>query len=54
MPKVRSPKKRRGFVKDVARGTAKGLGKLASGAAVGVVTELASIFSLGLYRGKKR
>jgi len=47
-------KKKSSFTKDVAKGTAKGLGKLASGAAVGVVTELASILSLGLFRPPRR
>ena len=47
-------KKKGSFVKGVAKGTAKGLGRLATGAAVGVVTELASILSLGLFRPRKR
>jgi len=50
----RSNKNKGSFAKDVAKGTAKGLGKLAAGAATGVVTELASIFSLGLYKPPKR
>jgi hypothetical protein len=40
--------------KTVARGVARGLGKLAKGAAVGVVTELASILTLGIYKPPKR
>ncbi len=47
-------KKKGSFPKDVAKGTARGLGKLASGAAIGVVTELASILSLGLFRPRRR
>ena len=47
-------RKKNGFVKDVAKGSAKGLGKLAQGAAKGVVTELAAILSLGLYKPRKR
>ena len=39
-------RKKRAFTKDVSKGVAKGLGKLATGAAVGVVTELASILTL--------
>jgi hypothetical protein len=46
--------KKKGFVKPVAKGAAKGLGKLARGAAVGVVTELASILTLGLYKPPRR
>lgn len=38
------------FPKKVAKGTAKGVGKLAKGAVFGVVGELASILTLGLYR----
>lgn len=51
------PNKRRkkaSLPKQLAKGTAKGLGKLAGGAAVGVVTELASVLSLGLYKPRKR
>lgn len=47
-------RKKKGFVKDVARGTAKGLGKLAKGAATGVVSELASIMTLGLFRPPRK
>ena len=47
-------RKKNGFAKDVAKGTAKGLGKLARGVAVGVVTEIASILSLGLYKPPRR
>lgn len=50
-------RKKNGFTKSVAKGAAKGLGKLATGAAAGVVGELASILSLGLYRpprGRRR
>ena len=46
--------RKKGFVKGVAKGTAKGLGKLARGTAVGVVSELASIFTLGLYKPPRR
>lgn len=47
-------RKKKGFVKDVAKGAAKGLGKLAKGAAVGVVGELASILTLGLFKRPRR
>ena len=47
-------RKKRSFAKDVAKGAAKGVGKLAAGAAVGVVTELASILTLGIYKPPKR
>jgi len=47
-------RKKNGFVKDVAKGIAKGLEKLARDTGVGVVTELASILSLGLYKPPKR
>jgi hypothetical protein len=47
-------KKERSFPRDVGKGVAKGLGKLASGAATGVVSELASILTLGLFRPRKR
>ena len=47
-------RRRRSFAKQVAKGAAKGLGKLATGAAVGVVTELASILTLGLFKPRKR
>ena len=46
--------KKKGFVKDVAKGTAKGLGKLTRDAATGVVGELASILTLGLFRRPRR
>jgi hypothetical protein len=46
--------KKKGFVKPVVKGAAKGLGKLARGAAVAVVSELASILSLGLYKPPRR
>ena len=45
---------KRNNTKIIVRGVGKGLGKLASGAAVGVVTELASILTLGLYKPPKR
>jgi hypothetical protein len=45
---------RRSFSKKVAKGTAKGLGKLAKGAVSGIVGELASILTLGLYRRPRR
>ena len=47
-------RKKRSFAKQVAKGAAKGLGKLATGAAVGVVTELASILTLGIFKPSKR
>jgi hypothetical protein len=47
-------RKKQGFAKGVTKGVAKGLGKLATGAATGVVTELASIFTLGLYKRPRR
>ncbi len=47
-------RKKRSFAKQVTRGAAKGLGKLATGAAVGVVTELASILTLGIYKPARR
>jgi len=43
-------RKKNGFMKGVAKGSAKGLGKLARGPAKGVVTELTAILSLGLYK----
>ena len=46
--------KKVGFAKSVAKGTAKGLGKLAKGAATSVVAELASILTLGLFKPPKR
>ena len=51
---VNRSKKKRGFARDVTKGVGKGLGKLAKGAAVGVVSELASILTLGLFRPRKR
>lgn len=48
------PRKKGGFVKGVAKGTVKGLGKLGKDAAAGVVGELASILTLGLYRRPRR
>jgi hypothetical protein len=53
-PKRTTRRGKPSFVKDVAKGTAKGLGKLATGAAAGVVGELASILTLGLYRRPRR
>jgi hypothetical protein len=47
-------KRKRSFTKDVGKGVAKGLGKLATGAATGVVSTLASIVTLGLFRPRKR
>jgi hypothetical protein len=47
-------KRKRSFAKEVAKGTAKGLGKLGTGAVKGVVGELASILTLGLYRRPRR
>ena len=47
-------KKKSSFPVSVAKGTAKGLGKLATGAAVGVVSELASILTLGLFKRQRR
>jgi hypothetical protein len=44
------PKKK----KTIARGVARGLGKLGKGIVTGVVGELASIFTLGLYRPRRR
>jgi hypothetical protein len=51
---VNRTKKKRSFAKDVTKGVGKGLGKLARGATVGVVSELASILTLGLFRPRKR
>jgi hypothetical protein len=48
------PKKKRSFAKDVTKGVGKGLGKLAKGATVGVVSELVSILTLGFFRPRKR
>ena len=47
-------RKKRSFTKQGAKGAAKGIGKLVAGAAVGVVTELASILTLGLFRPPRR
>jgi len=47
-------RKKKGFVRDVAKGTAKGLGKLAKGATLGVAGELASILTLGLFKPPRR
>ncbi len=47
-------RKKKTFPRDVSRGVAKGLGKLATGAASSVVGTLASIMTLGLYRPRKR
>jgi len=47
-------KKKKSFAKDVGKGVAKGLGRLAAGAARGVVLELASIATLGLFKPRKR
>ena len=49
-------KKRRkpGFARSVAKGTAKGLGRLGRDATKGVVSELASILTLGLFRPNRR
>jgi hypothetical protein len=47
-------KKKGSFPKDVGKGVATGIGKLATGAATGVVSELASILTLGLFRPRKR
>jgi hypothetical protein len=46
-------RKKTSFTKSVGKGVAKGLGKLATGAATGVVSELSSITTLGLYRPRK-
>jgi hypothetical protein len=46
-------RKKKSFPRSVAKGAAKGLGKLAKGAAVGVVSELASILTLGLFRPRR-
>ncbi len=53
-PNVIQQTKKTGFVKSVAKGTAKGLGDLAKGATIGVARELASILSLGLYKPRRR
>jgi hypothetical protein len=45
---LRGSKIRKSLGRDVAKGTVKGLGKLAGGATTGVVTELASILTLGI------
>jgi hypothetical protein len=47
-------KKKKSFTKDVGKGVAKGLGRLATGAATSVVMELASIATLGLFKPRKR
>jgi hypothetical protein len=49
-----SGKRKKSFTKDVGKGVAKGLGKLATGAATGVVGELASILTLRLFRPRRR
>src|SRR5438445_9886888 len=54
MSKPKYSRKKRSFAKDVAKGTAKGLSKLASDTAVGVVGELASILTLGIFRSPRR
>jgi hypothetical protein len=51
---VYKSKRKRSFAKDVTKGVGKGLGKLAKGATLGVVSELASILTLGLFRPRKR
>jgi len=45
----RGKKKKKGFVRDVGKATAKGLGKLAKDATPSVAGELASILTLGLF-----
>ena len=47
-------RKKRTFAKQVAKGAARGLGKLATVTAVAVITELASILTLGIFRPPKR
>ena len=47
-------RKTKSFPVAVGTGVAKGLGKLATGAATGVIKELTSIMTLGLYRPRKR
>jgi hypothetical protein len=47
-------RKKRSFSVAVGKGAAKELGRLAKGAATGVVSELASIMTLGLFRPRKR
>ena len=42
------------FPAKVAKGSAKGLGRLAAGIVSGVAGELASIFTLGLYRRPRK
>jgi len=49
-----SKRRKKGFVKGVGKGVGKGLGKLAKGATLGVVGELASILSLGLFKPPRR
>lgn len=44
----------RSFPKKVGKGAAKGLGRLARGSITGVIGELASIMTLGLYRPPRR
>ena len=51
---VYRPKKKRSFAKAVTKGVGKGLGKLAKGATLGVVSELASILTLGFFKSRKR
>jgi hypothetical protein len=48
------PRNKRSFPKAVGKGVAKGLGKLANGAVTGVVGELASVLTLGLFRPSKK
>jgi len=50
----RYTRKKPGFTKSVGRGVAKGLGKLAKDGATGVVRELTSILTLGLFGPRKR
>jgi len=47
-------KRMKSFPKKVAKGAAKGLGRLARDTAFGVVGELASILTLGLYKRPRR
>lgn len=47
-------KKKNSFAKDVAKGTAKGVGRFAKDAATGIVQELGSIMSFGLYTPPRR
>ena len=52
--RMRSNRRKKTFAKSVAKGTAKGLGKLGKGIVTGVVSELASIVTLGLFRPPRR